>query len=863
MDNLRAAILILFNHRNGWEIIESVDNLYPDRRADKFVDQDWFCRCFREKYNIYSYDQIIEIYNLLSTNWMKAYNTPTNPTIHSFATDSVFNVLLHYCEEILLEKKQFPVCHYHQLFRWHLLVSQLGEDLFTTSFLAAKDIAINSKRNLFSWDHCISHDNTALNHILGQSVADIHFHLKGSSCNFDLNWLSLMNFIAARRQEFGKLEKLQNPAMIFFDNKRRKDSLYTGVAKACLIRYMLFGKIKGYLSPHEEQYIDALLASSTGWLPITSWLELKLKSIRYFCGKSYGMHKVDYAIPDNLTCDEFTDQNKYRNSILSGERWLMYHVFRKIYSADKNFDKYATLFYVYLTEKNRLRQELVQLNEKNGFANFAKYEERKELFISKGSIYETLIPHLAIHNTLKESPNNYVEARITPKNNVYALNQSIRETDRNVFHPSFLSPAVANYAVDNTNYHYVLHFIKVKETFDKNISPVQCPRSINLRKKVQEQAITIAQFRDYISRTSERIVGIDAANTEIGCRPEIFAQAFRYLRGYSPKRWLEYIYTTNHRQLGFTYHAGEDYMDLVDGLRAIDETIKFLNFSDGDRLGHALALGMNTEEYYNRKRNTIVMPIQDILDNVVWLWMKIRSYSLTESNSLLYQLEQWYEIYFSEVYGTGKGILPNSLPSMYTYFQSWLLRGDNPFFYSTSGIRNNTVMYGYNKYGFNKYSEEIIEARKNQDACKLFYLYHFDGDAKIRGAKSEQCKIDALFQYTIRNIQNRMCQEIEKQHICIETNPTSNYRIGSLGTYSDHPVTKFFNFGINTTHLSSQIPVSINTDDLGVFHTNIEREFSLIALAMEKNTANTNSPDDIYEWINRVREFSFRQRFIN
>lgn len=142
-------------------------------------------------------------------------------------------------------------------------------------------------------------------------------------------------------------------------------------------------------------------------------------------------------------------------------------------------------------------------------------------------------------------------------------------------------------------------------------------------------------------------------------------------------------------------------------------------------------------------------------------------------------------------------------------------------------------------------------------------MYHFDGDAKIRGAKSEQWKIDALFQLTIREIQNRMCQEIEKQHICIETNPTSNYRIGSLGTYSDHPVTKFFNFGINTTYLSSQIPVSINTDDLGVFHTNIEREFSLIALAMEKNTANTNSPGDIYEWINRVREFSFRQRFIN
>lgn len=861
MDNLRATIYVLFNHRNGWEIVDSVNNLLSDRGADSFIDQDWFCRCFREKYNIYSHDQIIEIYNILSTNWMKAYNTPTNPTSLSFAADSVFNVLLHYNTEILLEKEQFPVCRYHQLFRWHLLVSQLGEDLFTTSFLAAKDVAMNNSRNVFSWNHCINHDNAALNHILRQSVADIHFHLKGSSFNFDLNWLSLMNSIDKRRKEFKKLEKLQNPAVIFLDNNRQSDDFYTGIAKACLIRYLLFGKITGSLSIEEEKYIDFLLISGAGWLVIAPWLEPKLKSARYNFGKSYGPHKVDYAIPANLTYDEYTDQNRYRNSILSGERWLMYHVFCRIYSGDKGFDKYATLFYAYLTEKTRLRQELVLLNKKNGFANFATYEGRKEQFIPKGSVYEMLIPHQAIHNTLKENQNNYVEARITPKDNAHELNQSIRITDRNIFHPSFRSPAFSSYATDITNYHYTLHFIKEKETPSRNNIPD--PRSKKLRERVAKQALAIAQSRDYINGISSRIVGIDAANTEIGCRPEIFAQAFRYLRGHSPKKWLEYIFPTNQHQLGFTYHAGEDYMDLVDGLRAIDETVKFLNFSDGDRLGHALALGVDTEEYYIRKNRTIVMSLHDFLDNTVWLWAKIRNYSLTESFPLLYKLQQWYESSFIEIYGRDRGLLVSNLPSMHTYYQSWLLRGDNPSFYSINGRSNNAFMIGYNKYGFNKYSEEIIEARTNQDACKLYYSYHFDEDAKVKGAKSQQWKIDALYQLTIRDIQNRMCFEIEKKHICIETNPTSNYLIGSLGAYSNHPITKFFNLGINTSYLPSQIPVSINTDDLGVFHTNIEREFSLIALAMEKHTTNINTPGDIYEWINRVRESSFRQRFIN
>ena len=86
------------------------------------------------------------------------------------------------------------------------------------------------------------------------------------------------------------------------------------------------------------------------------------------------------------------------------------------------------------------------------------------------------------------------------------------------------------------------------------------------------------------------IRGIDACANEIGCRPEVFAQYYRYLLDYSYKEE-----DGSSHNLMATYHVGEDFFDIVDGLRAIDEVMLFCGIYSGCRLGHALALGINTE----------------------------------------------------------------------------------------------------------------------------------------------------------------------------------------------------------------------------------------------------------------------------
>ena len=139
------------------------------------------------------------------------------------------------------------------------------------------------------------------------------------------------------------------------------------------------------------------------------------------------------------------------------------------------------------------------------------------------------------------------------------------------------------------------------------------------------------------------------------------------------------IRNTARNPLGFTYHVGEDYLDIADGLRAVDEVMKFLRFGRGDRLGHSLVLGVNAEEYYKKKKCRIVLCKHDYLDNIVWLLNQIKTYNIQVSLSLINELEDKYWRLYSEIYvdSAKNELLPPSV-----YFQAWQLRGDDPKLYS-------------------------------------------------------------------------------------------------------------------------------------------------------------------------------------
>lgn len=675
--------------------------------------------------------------------------------------------------------------------------------------------------------------------------------------------MSLMNKTFGWSKTFGLLSRHQDSSPVYGENAGQIP-LYLYVVKAAAIRVLLFDFLldnnKIFTCPSGkssklEHLIWAILNAPdiTAAQYLARRLDDVIQSFRQTVGHRYRGGDGSVLIPDYAITDRNTQYLQGIDrlmSVFSGERWLLYQIFRGIYAEKWKNRHLNSLFYAYLAIKTKFRAEIIQHNNRAGFDNFNIYEKRKSLFIPDGSVYDGLLAQLAVCEFLGQGKERFLEARIAPKHPGETLKRAIRKIKLDVSRSHFVDKETAR-KIDR-RYTLTLHFIKQKESEDYNHCSLCC-RQAQLRKKIYLEALAIRNARqDSFFSQRERIRGVDAANSEILTRPEVFAQAFRFLRN---ELRADVQYPNN---LGMTYHVGEDFLDAVDGMRAVDEVLTFMGFHNGDRLGHAIVLGIDVKNYYAKRHNILIIPLQVLLDNVVWLYHK--GQDLPRFCKVCRELEILYETTYQKVHGTDEN--SNSIrPSIWDYYQSWLLRGDNPEYYS--GRSGFTASSGYwYAFDLNTTSDSMF-ARKNNIAQKLYYDYHYNRKVKECGTRTEQVSFSDELVAHIADVQEKMLCEIERQNICIECNPTSNLLIGQIEGYRHHPILRFHNHGLNLNLPPHAISVSINTDDKGIFATSLEREYSLLALALEKEFAKEkeNPPRTIYEWLDQIRKMAAEQRF--
>lgn len=804
-------------------------------------------------------DNADSVHHHLETVWMQRLSVQH---LKSADRDSVFNTLLHFSTEALVEKNLEPVCRYEYLLRWHDLCTHLSEDLFTTSFLAARDLYNRKHRYSFCWLPTIGHDNRTLNEIFKRPMMDLHFHINGSSLNFDINWMSLMNKTSGWSKTFKKLRDVKQEVLMTTDGQAC-EPLYLCVIKASALRVLLFEYVInqyniGLIPSADRSLAEQILEEGSTDAAITYAIDLDVTIQRLRClyGKRYSSDDGSVRIPDYATLDRLTngidrDSERHPLTVLSGERWMMYEIFRNIYSNPQIDKQIVGWFYAYLLYKAHFRSEMIQNNSVIGFANFSQYEKRKSLFIKQRSVYDTLLSQLAVTTFLNAAENRQLEIRVAPKESTEDLIRSIRKVRSFITDQHFVSKRVKGSI--NQRYSLILHFIKSKDddVKDAKIRAGKC-RHYNLRYKVKRQAHAIRNLRLSLNAERNCIVGIDAANSEIYARPEVFAQAFRFLRECTE----EIPGGEMLPDLGMTYHVGEDFLDVVDGLRAVDELIIYMNFRDGDRIGHGMVLGIDVVDYYARSHNNIILPSQVLLDNVVWLYCKGKN--LSEFTPASKDLEVLFDTYYQKIYGH-----LNIQTTIWSYYLSWLLRGDNPQLYFLAN-RNGKHSQNSKWSMFSQNDNQMVRnASLNQTACDLYSAYHFDPAVRRKGLETVFEKLsDNVVKYVVA-VQKQMLDEIERANIRIECNPTSNLKIGQFDSYSTHPIIRMYNDRLPIEADPHSISVTINTDDMGIFSTSLEREYSLLALSLGKKYVREGvcTPRAIYEWIDRIRQMSEEQVF--
>ena len=827
MDNLRSAIEILFLRQDPEVLLK---NHCCSRFRTDVVKKDFFTDQYQIKHKQFSGNQTDQLFSLLKDLWMKEDNKEA----------SVFNVLLAFGKQVLRVKDGRPICQYEHYLRWHEMTAAVGEDIFTCSFLADDDIRTRTARHSFAWDPVLKSDNTHLEALFEHGLSELHCHLNGSSINFDLNWLAVMNEPGYQKPEW------------FLKGSSHKPYLYGYALLAAFIRLYLFLNLNGFAG--NAQFIRTF--KSLWWgqnilakLPMNiDILQAQITTQQGLNAHQFNDGPVDYAIPSSLSA---SDSKATVGRLLVGERRLLYQCFKSIYEDRDDIAGLGEMLYLYLVIKLQVKELIIQNNELKGFANFKDFDKNKELFVenSRNKSFHQLVPQLAIESYRQDPNIRYYEFRIAPKRTASMMRDKLNQ--------------LSNFLGKDEKANCVFHFIKgpdQERCFENSTLNEYYCRNYKCRGDYHRQSLALELL---LKRGDDRIVGIDAANSEFGCRPEVFAEIYRRLQHLRRDTSMEYLVDMKWRDLGITYHVGEDYYDVVDGLRAIEEAILFLNLSDGARLGHAVALGIDAFSYYNERKNTIIIPKQDLLDNCVWLLAKMDEYAIQDTSGVRNKLMFEVQRLLGELY------VDFSMEDYRAYYQSWLLRGDEPSLYRTAN--NNTTAPSdkmEEPFLLNHFEKKIDVARNHCFARELYRDYHYNVVTKHRGHKPEEWKLSEELIAVIDKIQSEMRHDVANRKIAIEVNPTSNIRICNIDSYDTHPVVKFRNYGLSVMDEYNdcpQISVSINTDDKGIFATSLEKEYTLLSLALEKQkTADGRrkfQPNNILNWLEGIRQEAEIQRF--
>lgn len=719
-------------------------------------------------------------------------------------------------------------------------------------------------QNLFEWkkislifgSEIFRSANRALYSLIGEKVTpkalrnkypENHAHLWASAPIFNLTWLDLMNWPIDHNI---RIKKLGINSDLLFNHKNYTHSYISPYFEHELL---LAATIRIYIFAHLTNRLDK-----------TS-IQLSIKRLlNYPTTSAYEQRKIAHSIQTHLHnlkspydyCNLLIDPGNKVNDTMTGilgEEEFLYKCFLEFNT--QVFDiELLHYFHLYIVIKTRLRAELVQSNQRTGFSNFYQYQLRKSAIFDLTGEFLELSTFLALkHDENVDSK----EVRIAPKKSQSKLKTQTQYIDR-ISTKSLTKSGRLQYRrskkeKEKYDHFYTLHFSKKSSEKWKKSEP----RNHTTRQNLEPECTAIYKELNSKHEKIRRIFGIDAASSEYDCRPEVFATAYRFL-SINPN--------SDTRNAFRTYHVGEDFADIVDGMRAIDEVLLFLypTPKKSDRIGHALACGLNVTEWYHSKSLYLRKRRQDHLDDLLFLIRTLRHQSNVPPQLLDKLLSEFNQL-CTEIYPS---IIQVGFAQVDIYEKAYLLRADCPSLYTKGHYepsRRKKDPWANSK--ISNYTN-LAEYRKQSDVVSIYYKYHYEQKTRSSGDQLFDFYVYPEYLAAADLCQAILLEKLRKINMKIEANPSSNFLIAKMKNYGDHPIFKWF--PIEETK-DRKLSVSINTDDAGIFDTNLKLEYDLI-----KEAALLKKPIDVSDklykkqvgqWISKIvknsRDQTFRKQIIN
>ncbi len=459
-----------------------------------------------------------------------------------------------------------PLIRHEHLFRWMEIVKFIDGDLLTIANIVSCD-KNKRQRDRFTWSLALKTDETLFD--IENTYIDLHVHQNVANDRFYIHWIDLMNrfAITSKKTEDVKQEgdimldewsvkvRQYAPLMLWKENYTDK-SYMDWIGVAAIIRFYLFRFLEeGKAIAPKER--RNIYNSMTD----SDIAKLLLDECRKFTSSYRSTAFKEYVGKSNIDkAWDYSVQNKYVDE-----------------------DTRKSPYCIFVGERRLIYKLLLKIEENNKDAKkmapwFYLYLLIKNRIRMEHYLTNDLVGLSNYNLTVNNFDSQMVKA-------MQMLSDKFQE-DNSIIEVRMNEKGCDEFLKEREQPKWIKAILLISKSF-----------------RIEESKSIVAKYINPLQ--TGKIAGVDFAGSDTEKRPREFKNIVTYLR--------------ENGVCNLTYHIGENFYDLVDGLRAIDEIMTDLNWQKPNRLAHLLALFTDAAKYYELKHYTVAMPKKMLSDNLEWV----------------------------------------------------------------------------------------------------------------------------------------------------------------------------------------------------------------------------------------------------
>jgi len=570
------------------------------------------------------------------------------------------------------------------------------------------------------------------------------------------------------------------------------------------------------------------------------------------------------------------DRTTKRYNPKMGDKLLVLYMLYKLQFGVNNTILERTIE-AYMMLRNMVKSLFLQQHRRTGYGYFSSYA-RSAL---KGATNRASLSH-PIESIMHPKLSTNAEIRLMIPSDRESLHNQLVDIDKEL---DKLQNSKLNYNL-KVMYHYLkrdpdnkqgqkVYYEVARKRVQKDtriLTALLTSESIRFENQLHRGGKKKDRKMELVDLAQKYFHGIDAAGSELIVPPEVYAPAYAFFKrsiissGLAVESSL-LKHGSQRIDLQYTFHAGEEFRDILSGLRTLFEAVVFLNLKDEDRIGHGVALGLSPKLFF-ADRDRVVLTVGEYMDNLLFLYFLFASQSnppFIKSTIEEKVIELGNIVYGGLIEKTGKNYTIND------YIDAWLLRRNDPYVLTELLLSDNiedmedisairklmkengeyTIRKTYQDGFARTYTcnaipdfvqnrhedEEPLEryraAKNNPNAFEIYWAQarkHY----KIPKKRKEYYNGTVEFEYDIYEYAQDLMMEkyIAGRDIVIEVMPTSNLLITPIRHYDEHPLLRLHppqdiipnKFGLR----NKKIKIVVATDNPGIQGTNLMMELHIV-----------------------------------